>query len=300
MNSSSHTAKSPLSLLQAQGGSALQCQSPRVGTEALGTSSSLRASPCSVSGPSSPEPSPVHQPQGTSASQVPTGAGSARPVFLATSSQRHDGTCLPACLPSHWTLGRKRWRVWEHDTTGRRPPQLCPWGPPASPWAAVTGATSPAHGLLCRPQQRGNLRPACASRWGPAGSGPRGPLGTQPRGACRLSCTPLGVVSPTPPAHRSRGFGGVWGGVTQGASVAGSCPTAPQSWRPETPGQGVGRGGPFRSSEEASVPGPPPAPGDSRPPLASLASTSLPHGAGLSPCLVFLSTCAHPSDLVLT
>lgn len=218
---------------------------------------------------------------------------------------RPSVTMAPVYRPVSPVTGRWAGRGGECGSTtqlGGGLHSCAPGGPPASPWAAVTDATSPAHGLRCRPQQRGNLRPACASRWGPARSGPRGPLGTQPRGACRLSCTPLGVVSPTPPAHRSRGFGGVWGGVTQGASVAGSCPTAPQSWRPETPGQGVGRGGPFRSSEEASVPGPPPAPGDSRPPLASLASTSLPHGAGLSPCLVFLSTwlCAHPSDLVLT
>lgn len=69
------------------------------------------------------------------------------------------------------------------------------------------------------------------------------------------------------------------GGVAQGASVPGSCPKAPQSLRPETPGQDVDRGGPFWSSEEASVPGPSPAPGDSRQPLASLASAYLPRGA---------------------
>lgn len=221
---------------------------------------------------------------------MPTGAlecAVGNSCHLVPGSRWHLSARLPPqSLDARAGLTRKRRRGWEHDADREAASAAVTQGvflPLSGPVSGLgQDGTSPAHGLRedpgdraglrCRPQQRGNVRAQRASRWGPAGV----------RSAWRpgdSAAHPWGQRHPPRPPTGAEGLAEYGGGVTPGASVPSGCPKAPQSWRPETPGGGVSRGSPFWTSLEASVPGPSPGPGDSRQPLAPLASASLPHGA---------------------
>lgn len=172
------------------------------------------------------------------------------------------GSCNPGGLsPSLWAS------FWAG--TGRDQPGSRAAGGPRRPRPAALSSTA----------TRQRARAARFSLGPGRGSVRVAPWGLSPAEAPGSAAHPWGQRHPPRPPTGAEGLAEYGGGVTPGASVPSGCPKAPQSWRPETPGGGVSRGGPFWTSLEASVPGPSPGPGDSRQPLAPLASASLPHGA---------------------
>lgn len=138
-------------------------------------------------GPPSSSLLAVHRPQGTPASQVPTGAlecAVGNSCHLVPGSRWHLSARLPPrSLDARAGLTRKRRRGWEHDADREAASAAVTQGvflPLSGPVSGLgQDGTSPAHGLRedpgdraglrCRPQQRGNVRAQRASRWGPAG-----------------------------------------------------------------------------------------------------------------------------------